>query len=226
MKLRQQLPVLSPIEPSALVGALAPMLTASAAPLHALSATLRERHGATTVVLTDSGTSALIVALRIAAGKRGTVAFPGYACIDLAAAARFANVKVRLYDVQPSTLSPDLDSLRATLRRGVNAVVVAHLFGYPADVPAVTALAREEGAAVIEDAAQSAGGSLGGKRLGSLGALSLLSFGRGKGMTGGNGGALMATDPEWNRALGDAGAALGTLRAGWPDLAVAAAQWA
>ncbi|MDQ3520445.1 MAG: DegT/DnrJ/EryC1/StrS family aminotransferase, partial [Gemmatimonadota bacterium] len=76
---------------------------------------LTERFGAQAVALTDSGTSALVLALRLAAGAGGTVAFPGYACIDLAAAARFAGVRVRLYDVDPASLSPDLDSVRRTL---------------------------------------------------------------------------------------------------------------
>src|SRR3989449_6070319 len=48
------------------------------------------------------------------------------------------------------------------------------------------------GAAVIEDAAQGFGASWRGRPLGSLGAVSVLSFGRGKGWTGGRGGALLA----------------------------------
>lgn len=149
------------------------------------------------VALTDSGTSALVLALRLAAPNGGTVAYPGYACVDLAAAARYAGVRVRLYDLDPATLSPDLDSVRAALRRGVDAIVVVHLFGYPANVPAVRALAAEAGVTVIEDAAQGAGGELDGRRLGSIGELSIASFGRGKGICAGGGGALMTSDPRW-----------------------------
>jgi dTDP-4-amino-4,6-dideoxygalactose transaminase len=222
---RHQLPVLSPIEVSAIVGAVGPAIAGTAAPVLAVSSALRERYGAGAVALTDSGTSALVIALRLAAGRGGTVAYPAYGCVDLAAAAERAGVKVRLYDVDPRTLSADLDSLRSALRRGVDAVVAVHLFGYPADVPAMVSLASEFGANVIEDAAQGASGALRGVSLGGLGPLSVLSFGRGKGTSGGNGGALLAVDAKWHRALTDAAAVLGRPGAGWGDLTVAAAQW-
>ena len=64
------------------------------------------------VVLTDSGTSALVLALRAAVPSGGTVGFPAYGCVDLVAAALFAGVRIRLYDIDPATLSPDLDSVR------------------------------------------------------------------------------------------------------------------
>ncbi|MGI9076467.1 MAG: DegT/DnrJ/EryC1/StrS family aminotransferase [Gemmatimonadaceae bacterium] len=186
---------------------------------------LAERFDARVVALTDSGTSALVLALRLAAGAGGTVAFPGYACIDLAAAARFAGVRVRLYDIDPATLSPDLDSVTRALQRGVDAVLVAHLYGYPADVPAVAELARSFGAIVVEDAAQGAGCVLRGVRCGAFGPLSVLSFGRGKGTTGGNGGALMAISRDWADRVGMASGTLSEITHGWTDLAAAAGQW-
>jgi hypothetical protein len=134
--------------------------------------------------------------------RGGTVAYPAYACIDLTAAAVATGVRVRLYDLDPATMSPDLDSVRATIRRGVDAIVVAHLYGYPADVTGVRKLAAEQGIPVIEDAAQAAGGTLNGERLGSLGEVAILSFGRGKGTTGGKGGAVLVRTPalaEWTR---------------------------
>ena len=111
---------------------------------------------------------------------------------------------MRLYDVDPATLSPDLDSVRGVIRRGVDAIVVAHLYGYPADMIGVRNLAAEHGIPVIEDAAQGAGGTLNGELLGSLGDVTILSFARGKGTTGGSGGALIVRTPalaEWAHRL-------------------------
>lgn len=167
-----------------------------------VTSALRRRYGSVDALLTDSGTSALIVALRKILPPGGTVAYPAYGCIDLTTAALGAGVHVRLYDVDPATLSPDLDSVRAVVRRGVDAIVVAHLYGYPADMIGVRELAAEQGIPVIEDAAQGAGGSLGGALLGSLGDVAILSFARGKGTTGGSGGALLVRTPalaEWTR---------------------------
>jgi hypothetical protein len=187
---------------------------------------LKRRYQATDVLLTDSGTSALVIALQSLVPPGGTVAYPAYACIDLTAAAVRARVKVRLYDLDPLTLSPDLESLRKTMERGVDAIVVAHLYGYPADVVAVNALAAERGIPVIEDAAQAAGGTLHNARLGSLADVSILSFGRGKGTTAGSGGALLMRRVD--RA--DGSAAMQAMRLadgtrGAKEIVALAAQW-
>lgn len=223
---RYQPPVYSPLRLSALLRA----ATRTSAPAGRASrgevkAALARRFSSHAVELTDSGTSALIVALRLTAGEGGTVAFPGYACIDLAAAARYAGVRVRLYDIDPETLSPDIESVTRTLDRGASAIVVAHLYGYPADVPAVAEVAGRYGVTVIEDAAQGAGGVLRGTLLGAFGPLSILSFGRGKGTTGGGGGALMATSGEWAERIGAAAASLRRPARGIPEISGAAAQW-
>ena len=190
-----------------------------------LRAILLERYDARDVLLTDSGTSALVLALRAVVPAGGTVAYPGYACIDLTAAAIRAGVRVRLYDIDPDTLSPNLDSLRETMARGVDAVVVAHLYGYPADVAAVRDLAARDGIPVIEDAAQAAGGRLRGERLGALADVSVLSFGRGKGTTAGSGGAMLVRTAglaSWTRV---ALASLAAERRGARQVVNLAAQW-
>jgi len=223
---RRQLPVSSPLAAASLAAALWPAIVRRRRPVLETAAFLREAYGTPQVALTDSGTSALVLALRIANGDRGIVALPAYACVDLAAAARFARVRVCLYDIDPRTLGPDLDSLSAALHGGARTIVVAHLYGFPADVPAVRELAARHGATVIEDAAQAAGGTLGGRPLGTFGALSVLSFGRGKGTTGGHGGALLVHDAAHDVAFTRELVALGKPRHGWNDLAAATAQWA
>lgn len=220
---RRQPPVHSPIRPLALVRAVGTAVVAGDRARTEVTTTLTGRFGAAAVALTDSGTSALVLAMRLTAGLGGTVALPAYGCIDLTAAAVFAGVRVRLYDVDPATLSPDLESVARAVSRGVDAIVVVHFYGYPADVPGVTRIAAEAGVSVIEDAAQGAGGKLNGTRLGALAPLSILSFGRGKGITGGRGGALILRDPELAERA--ATLRLGDPPRGWSDAAVATAQW-
>lgn len=186
---------------------------------------LKRRFGATDVLLTDSGTSALILAIQAVVPPGGSIALPGYACVDLTSAAVGANVKVRLYDLDPATLSPDLESVRRVMERGVDAIVVAHLHGYPADIHAVQALASAHGIEVIEDAAQAAGGTLNGARLGSIGDIGVLSFGRGKGMTAGTGGALLVRTPSLEAWMRRARAELDAPRRGGREIVWLAAQW-
>ncbi len=232
MRLRRLPPVQSPIGARALfaAGAGAAAGVGDVTLYDAVRAFLVTHFGADAVALTDSGTSALVLALRLAVPAGGTVALPGYGCLDLAAAAIRAGVRVRLYDLEPATLSADLESLRRAAERGVDAIVVTHLFGYAADLAGACAIARAVGARVIEDAAQHAGGRVGGRPLGAGGPLAVLSFGRGKGVTGGRGGALLARtggEPaSATEAVRHWAASQATSPAGWGDLARAAAQWA
>jgi len=201
---RRQPPVLARVPTRALVDGMGSAIGLGPSSYEIVAATLRRRYGAVDALLTDSGTSALTLALRKILPPGGVVAFPAYACIDLTTAALGAGARVRLYDLDPATLSPDLDSVRDAIRRGIDTIVVAHLYGYPADMIGVRNIAAEHGIPVIEDAAQGAGGTLCGALLGSLGDIAVLSFARGKGTTGGSGGAVLVKTPalaEWTRGL-------------------------
>jgi dTDP-4-amino-4,6-dideoxygalactose transaminase len=187
-----------------------------------VAAQLRQRLGAADVWLTDSGTSALGLALRVAGGA---AALPAYCCYDVATAADWAAVPVLLYDLDPATLGPDWDSLRRAVRAGAGAVVIAHLFGVPVDLPEARRTIGPTGALVIEDAAQGAGGTFDGKPLGAWGDVSVLSFGRGKGTTGGGGGALVARAESGTTVVARARSLTRPATAGGAELARLAAQW-
>jgi perosamine synthetase len=191
--LRHQLPARSPLSLSTL--AAASLARSPADALDELGQRLMAQMGAEKAILLESGTQALTLAFSLAAPgphRKPRVALPAFGCFDLASAAVGADADVVAYDLDPSTLSPDPGSLEKVLRSGVDAVVVAHLYGIPIEWEGVAALVASAGTILIEDAAQGHGASLDGRRLGSLGDLSVLSFGRGKGWTGGGGGALLA----------------------------------
>ena len=235
MPFRYLPPVASPVSFRALARATAVAVRRASgdAALGRVTEVLRARYGATAVALTDSGTLALVVGLRSLLPRGGTVALPAYACVDLVAAAIRTPIQVRLYDSDPLTLGPDLDSLRRAVARGVDVIVVAPLYGYPVDMVSVRDIASAAGVQVIEDAAQHAGGRVSGVPVGASGPVTVLSFGRGKGTTGGRGGAVFATDgarPEVVAALSawieGAGTRTNDRRAGWDDLGRAVAQWA
>jgi perosamine synthetase len=191
--LRHQLPVYSPLPFGATLPALAVWARPAADPRPALLASLLADYDADAGVLCGSGTQALRLALdlvlRQADGMR--VALPAFSCYDVAAAAVATGAEVLLYDVDPATLAPDVDSLERVLRRGARVVVAAPLYGVPLDWESVRSRCEAHGAALVEDAAQGFGAAWRGRPLGSLGDISVLSFGRGKGWTGGRGGALL-----------------------------------
>lgn len=217
-------PAWSPLTLAAIRAGVRAWVGATSGQLGALSAELAGRFGAEEVLLTDSGTSALALALSWTARNGGPVAMPCYSCFDLATAAVQADVELILYDIEPRTLRPDLESLERALAAGARRVVVVHLFGIPIDVEPVTRLCRRFDAVVVEDAAQAFGAFLGARPAGSSSPISILSFNRGKGVSGGGGGALLgfASGAARVRALTDrVGPAPRPVR----PLIVAAGQW-
>ena len=221
----QEPPVYSPVELRNLLVGAKSLLWPGESAQRTAAAELERIYSARESVLTESGTAALVLALRMFAPAGGTVAYPGYACIDITAAAVRAGVKVRLYDLDPVTLSPDLNSLSKTIRRGVDAIVVAHMYGYPADVGGVRELASKAGITVIEDAAQAAGGILDDVPLGALADVSILSFGRGKGTTAGSGGALLLRGALSADRIAQNGFHVDGVRRGAYEVAALGAQW-
>lgn len=217
-------PAYSPLTGAALLRGAAAALGGGRGPSAALRR-ITEAFDPAGARLTDSGTSALRLALE-AAGRAGCVpvAVPAYGCYDLVSATRGAAVSVVYYDLDPSTLGPDPRSLARAIESGARSVLLACLFGIPIDVDALKG-SLDADTLVIEDAAQGVGGAFAGRPIGALGDLSVLSFARGKGRTGGGGGALLA--------FGDRGAELlsGVAEPTRPrgDAAVVAravAQWA
>jgi perosamine synthetase len=189
MGLRRQIPVYSPLAGGALLaGAVSRRDTA----LDELDELLRGRYAAEHVTLCGSGTQALQLAIAGAAAhtQNRVVALPAYCCYDVATAAVGAGLQISLYDVDPDTLTPDLASVERVLAAGAGTIVAAPLYGIPIPWETLEALTRAHGADLVEDAAQGHGASWNGRPVGSLGSTSILSFGRGKGWTGGAGGAL------------------------------------
>lgn len=175
----------------------------------------------------SSGTVALRLAIEgaVATHARRPIALPAYSCFDVAAAAVGARRASVLYDVDPSTLGPDGSSLRRALEHEPAAVVAAHLYGYPVDMECLARECRDARVMLIEDAAQGAGGSLRGAPLGSFGSLSVLSFGRGKGITAGGGGALLAHDDAGERVVASVEPLIAAASSGTREAVMLCAQW-
>lgn len=154
----------------------------------ALCELLSARH----VLATSSGTTALEIALRAAGvGDGDEVACSSY---DWGAAAgcvlRLGAIPVTV-DIEPETYTMDPGDLERHLSPRTRAVVVTHLFGQPADMPRIIAVARRRRCAVIEDACQALGAGLRSRRAGALGDLAAFSFGWGKLAGAGEGGAVV-----------------------------------
>jgi len=193
MGLRRQLAAYSPVSAFGIARAASQLTGLGDDPRAPLRRQIASDYNAS-VTLCGSGTQALSVALRKALGETGpgaVVALPAFSCFDVASALLAVDARAVFYDVDRDTLSPDPVSLERALAAGARVAVTSPLYGIPQDWRSLEALADAHGAVLIQDAAQGFGATLDGKRLGALGQLSTLSFGRAKGWTGGNGGALL-----------------------------------
>jgi dTDP-4-amino-4,6-dideoxygalactose transaminase len=79
-------------------------------------------------------------------------------------------------DVDPATLTLDPDRAAAALTPRTRALLPVHLYGLPAAMGPLRALADAHGLALLEDAAQAFGATLGGRATGGLGAAAAFSF--------------------------------------------------
>jgi perosamine synthetase len=112
-----------------------------------------------------------------------------------------ARLSVALCDVDPLSLDFDFAQLSQVADSNVLCVLVTHLLGIGVDVPRVVELCRQRGIFVVEDVAQAFGGERDGVPFGAMGDVSFLSFGRGKNITCGSGGAILTNDDRIGEVL-------------------------
>jgi perosamine synthetase len=148
-----------------------------------------------------NGTCALHLALAaLGIGPGDEVLVPSLTFVATANAVVHAGAKPVFIDSEPFTWNLDPAALEAALTPRTKAVIAVHLYGHPADMPAIMEIAARNKLAVIEDAAEAHGAEvlLDGKwrRVGSLGKAGCFSFYGNKILTTGEGGMLVTDDPE------------------------------
>jgi len=140
---------------------------------------------------TSSGTAALHLALlALGVGPGDEVIIPSFVCSALLNAVRHAGGVPVLADVDPDTGNMDPGDARKRRTSKTRAIILPHLFGRPAEMPAIIDL----GIPVIEDCAQAIGATIDGKPVGTFGSLAVYSFYATKVITTGEGG-MVAGDP-------------------------------
>lgn len=140
-----------------------------------------------------SGKAALTLVLRALAKPtaRRKVIIPAYTCYSVPSAIVKAGLQVVPCDVAEGAFDYDYARLAPMLRPDVLCVLSVHLFGIAADTRRLEQLCRDAGIVVVEDAAQAFGGSSHGEMLGTIGDVGIFSFGRGKNISCGSGGAVV-----------------------------------
>jgi dTDP-4-amino-4,6-dideoxygalactose transaminase len=159
---------------------------------------LQQAIGAPKALLTTSCTHALEMAallLNIAPGDE--VIVPSFTFVSTVNAFVLRGARPVFVDIRPDTLNMDERLIAAKLTEKTRAIVPVHYAGVGCEMDVIGQLAAANDIAVVEDNAHGLFGSYRGRKLGSFGAFSTLSFHETKNITCGEGGALILNDARY-----------------------------
>lgn len=146
----------------------------------------------------NSGTDALIIALRaLDVGPGDEVIIPANTFIATAEAVTAVGATPIFADAIDETGAIDPGAISEAITSETKAVIPVHLYGMPADMDEILALAQKHNLHVVEDCAQSHGAAYKDRTTGSFGTLACFSFYPGKNLGAcGDGGAVTTNDPD------------------------------
>jgi len=140
--------------------------------------------------------------------KPGTgVIVPAYTCAIVFEVILRLGLKPILVDIDPKTYNINPELISGAITSETKVIIPTHLFGRPCEISQIIEIASKFDLFVIEDAAQALGAEYKSKKVGTFGDLAIFSFGPGKSITSGEGGALVVNNNElidkienlWNR---------------------------
>ena len=149
----------------------------------------------------NSGTDALYLALRaLDIGPGDEVITTPFTFVATTEAIGMTGAKPVFVDIDPATFNIDPAAVEAAITPRTRAILPVHLYGQPADMNALVAVARRSHLAIVEDCAQSIGATVDGRKTGSIGTIGAFSFFPSKNLGAcGDAGAIVTRD----RALAD-----------------------
>jgi perosamine synthetase len=145
----------------------------------------------------SSGTAALEIAVRsLDIGKNDEVITPAFTIISNANAIIKNFAKVVLVDSDPITWNINIDEIKKKITSRTKAIMIPHIYGFPADMEKIINICKKKNIYLIEDAAEMIGQEYMGKPCGSFGDISIFSFYANKHITTGEGGAIFTNNKK------------------------------
>jgi perosamine synthetase len=153
-------------------------------------------------VAVNSGTSALHLGLlALGIGPGDEVIVPSFTFAAAANAVVMAGATPVFADIEPAHFCLDPELVATVISPRCRAIMPVHLYGHPAAMTELRALATEHDLQVVEDACQAHGALLAGRPVGSFGDVAAFSFYATKNMTTGEGGMVVCADEETARRV-------------------------
>jgi len=146
-------------------------------------------------IAASNGTTALHLAmLALGIGSGDEVIVPSLTFIATANAVTYTGATPVFVDCDPDTWTIDIPSVEAAVTSRTRAIIPVHLYGHPANMKPLLAIAKRHKLAVVEDAAEAHGALFDGKSVGSIGDIGIFSFYGNKIATTGEGGMLVTNN--------------------------------
>jgi dTDP-4-amino-4,6-dideoxygalactose transaminase len=143
-----------------------------------------------------NGTDALFIALKtLGIGAGDEVITVANSFIATSEAITQTSARVVFVDIDPRTYNIDTNKIEKKITSRTKAIIPVHLYGQPADMDPILALAKKHNLKIVEDAAQAHGAEYKGRRIGSIGDMACFSFYPGKNLGAyGDAGAIVTGD--------------------------------
>ena len=155
---------------------------------------MKKLFGVKNALVMTSGMAALVSGLTaLGIGPGNQVIVPAYTYIATAMAV-VAVGAIPVIAECDETLTIDPEDIKKKITPATRAIIPVHIQGFPCNMDAICAIAKEHNLKIIEDACQADGGKYHGKRLGTIGDAGALSFNQYKLISTGEGGALLTND--------------------------------
>lgn len=153
-------------------------------------------------VAVNSGTAGLHLGLLAAGvGAGDEVIVPSFTFAATGNSVALTGATPVFVDIEPETFSLDPEAVAAAITPKTRGILPVHLYGHPARMRELEALAAARGVALYEDAAQAHGAALDGRPVGSFGEFAMFSLYPTKNMTSGEGGMVTAANDEIARQI-------------------------
>ena len=153
-------------------------------------------------VAVNSGTSGLHLGLLSSGVKAGDeVIVPSFTFAATANSVALTGATPVFADIDADSFCLSAASVEASVTDKTVGIMPVHLYGHPADMPGLQAVADKHGLKIFEDAAQAHGASLNGIPVGAFGAFGMFSLYPTKNMTSGEGGMVSVADDEMERLV-------------------------
>ena len=146
-----------------------------------------------------NGTDALFIALKtLGVGPGDEVITAANTFVATSEAIKMAGAQVVFCDCDPQTYNIDVAAIESKIRPRTKAIIPVHLYGQPADMDSILALAAKYNLRIVGDAAQAHGAMYKGRPVASMADITCYSFYPGKNLGAyGDGGALVTNNEEW-----------------------------